>query len=84
MLLDELAEAHHQLKMGVFSRNGESVCLVAIVFSQTLFEVLDFWKYEEVVRCPVEEECLDILIALRGAASVGECSRGGLQGEYEK
>lgn len=82
MLLDELAEAHHQLKMSVFSRNGESVCFVAIVFSQAFFEILDFRKDEEVVRCPVEEEGLNILVALRGAASVWECSRGGLDNKY--
>lgn len=68
--------------MGVFSRNGESVCFVSIVFPQTLFKVFNFREDEEVVRCPVEEEGLDILVALRGAASVWECSRGGLDSKY--
>lgn len=49
MCLDELADTHHQLQMGIFRRNGKDVGPEGKVFAQAFFQVLQLWQYEEIV-----------------------------------
>lgn len=79
MLLDELAQAHHELQVRILSRNGKLVCLERVVIAKAAFEVFKLGQDKQVVGAPVDEQRLDVGVSLRGAAAVGEGSRGGLQ-----
>jgi len=55
MLLDQLADPHHKFQVGIVGGDGKDVGSKGIIFSQALFQILEFGKYEEVVCTPVEE-----------------------------
>jgi hypothetical protein len=78
VLLDQLANFHHEFQVGVLGGNGEDVSAEGIVFAEAFLQVLEFRQYEEIIGAPVQKQCLDLLVPLRRIAAIWEGSRGGL------
>lgn len=53
VLLDQLANFHHQLQVRVFRGNGEDVGAKRIVLSQTFFQIFQLWQDKQIVRTPM-------------------------------
>lgn len=78
MLLDQLAEAHHELEVGILGRNGKDVGAKGVLLAKTLFQVFQLGQHEQVVGPPVEKEYLDLAVPLGASSAVGKGASCGL------